>query len=131
MYLIKLIIGDQSQDGHGRTSELIIDANISSYEIKQAYKKGCKIVGFNLIKKFCISLNDSGFPVECINDLIKLGFDIKKLSSYMKEDEEDYLNEDEFSIIYLFIVSLGYPEFRYTFLESEPISIGGYGLFYI
>ena len=50
---IKLIIGDFSQDGHEKTYEPIIDANISFLmKLEKRIKKDVKLLGLIFVKSF-------------------------------------------------------------------------------
>ena len=42
---VKLTIGDWSDDGHGKSKEIIYESNKSIEEIQQAYKDSCKLTG--------------------------------------------------------------------------------------
>jgi len=54
MALVKLTLGDCSQDGHGITEDFICDVNKPIEEIRAAYKASCKLVGvqFNHSRDF-------------------------------------------------------------------------------
>ncbi len=45
MNKMKLVLGDWSNDGHGRSENVLIESNLSVLEIQEAYKASCKLTG--------------------------------------------------------------------------------------
>jgi len=143
---ISLVLGDPSDDGHGKTDTFVIKSNLDQKDIEAAYKKGSEKLGFNLINEVCEEYEDSLLPKDKIDILVKNGFTIDNLmssSDYDREDAEEAFEDDEssgfninseyFANTYLFIVKLGNKDFQYEMLKGKlnpTIDIGGYGLFY-
>ncbi len=49
-----LVLGDWSDDGHGKHDKILLESNVSIDEIQQAYKDSCKLTGvaFNINEDF-------------------------------------------------------------------------------
>jgi len=45
MNTIRFVLGDWSDDGHGKTSDELISCNRTVEELKEAFLKGCDIIG--------------------------------------------------------------------------------------
>ena len=45
----KLVLGDWSEDGHGKSKDFLFDCNYDVSKIRQAYKDSCKKLGISLI----------------------------------------------------------------------------------
>lgn len=122
---INLIVGDWSGDGHEKTEVFIIESNLSPDEIKDAYAKGSKILGFNLIRKVCIEYEDNFIPfsiAKILNSHLNTEFNIDgQLSLVIPKQWVD---------LYLKIVHLGNDSFKYGYIAGVDINIGGYGLFF-
>lgn len=142
---VTLVLGDWSDDGHGKTDIVIINSNLDAKELMTAYKKASKKLKFNFINDVATEYEDSLLPREGLQTLIDNGLDLKTVfdTDYDlkeaqkvlegKESEEDGVSlwTDSYTAIFLFIVKLGNPEFEFRFTDSEEsqINIGGYGLF--
>jgi hypothetical protein len=126
---IELIVGDWSNDGHGRTRMFTIASNLTKAELEKAYEAGVKIVGFDP-KHFVEDYQQSYLPAEQILRLIELG--IKDWVAPDDDDDEDVeIYPDAYKDIWLFVAKLGNPEFEFELnVPSETIKVGGYGLFY-
>lgn len=139
-----LVLGDWSDDGHGKTEIIIIHSNLDSEEITIAYNKASKKLGFKFMDDVCADYEDSGIPQEYLNTLIKNGlkleaifdtdYDLKEAREVLEGDDPDEtvgLWTHSYTQIFLFIVKMGNPEFEYKIVEddSNRIDIGGYGLF--
>lgn len=128
---IRIVMGDPSGDGHGRSSEKICASNLSGAEMNAAYKVGTNILGFDYCGTVCDEYEDCTVPLDVADKLIKHGcraFD--KLSKYDLDPEKGYsIWYDDHLAIYLFICKLGNPEFQYELISNqmEQINIGGYG----
>lgn len=130
-FLLKIVVGDWSHDGHGRTESILIKSNRSYAQLDAAYLKGSSIVGFNIVKfvgsewdSCCISkeeflkLRELGLPKSCL-----------EVEPYLDHDyKEVRVCTDDYMRLYLFIVKLGDPEFRYKIVKVVDVNINGYCL---
>lgn len=139
-----LVLGDWSDDGHGKTDIFIINSNLDSEEILAAYKKASKKLGFKFMDDVCADYEDNSIPIDYLKKLIESGlqldqvftsdYDLKRAKKVLEdEDSEENVSlwTDSYTAIFLFIVKLGNPEFEYKIVEDDTdrINIGGYGLF--
>lgn len=125
---IDLVIGDWSDDGHGKLEIIKISSNLSLREIQTAYNKGKKIVKFDPIENLCSDYEDRQFFAKDLQLLKKFGF---SKEYELNVEDEIMLNREDFTEIVLFVVSLGNKEFKYEFeIDDDRWNIGGYGLFY-
>ncbi len=129
-YMINLVMGDQSGDGHGRTEHVTIISNLEKKDIEIAYKAGAKKTKVDLSKNIACDYEDNKISKEIIEKLIKFGF--KGLDYVVGSDDCYSLWSDTYSYLWLFLVSVGNPDFKYEVIndDSPDIDIGGYGLFY-
>jgi len=71
---IDLVIGDWSDDGHGKLDTIKISSNLSLREIQTAYNKGKKLVKFDPIQKLCSEYEDRQLFPKDLELLKKFGF---------------------------------------------------------
>ena len=118
MPLIKFIIGDYFWDGHCRTETFCFYSNFYSTDIWKAYKKGCEIIGFNLIKEV-------GVEDEKISERFK---ELLYTSGYIFGDNEVY--QDTFLEMFIHFCKIGDPSLVFENKERdlEEVPIGGYGI---
>lgn len=139
-----LVVGDWSDDGHGKTDVIIIHSNIESEKIMGAYRKASKKLGFKLIDDVCTDYEDSMLPTQDLKKLMDHGLRLEQIFEpgydELEEAKRALENEssegislwpDSYAKIFLFIVGLGDPTFGYKIVEDDTsrINIGGYGLF--
>lgn len=144
-FVVSLILGDWSHDGHSQTDTVVLKSNLDKKDIQKAYAKGIKKLGFDFINEVCEEYEDSLLPKDKLDLLIKHGLTVKDLglkTSYeLDEFAEASTNENSnglslwinsYTDIYLFIIKLGNKDFEYKILEGDinpSIEIGGYGLY--
>jgi hypothetical protein len=131
MSRIKLVIGDWSCDGHEKSDDYYIESNLSKKEIEKAYKKGTKLLGFDFSEEIAECYEDSTLPKDKWEKFKELGY----TGGFDSEDQADENGVniwlEEFLDLYLFIIQLGNPDFKYELVEEEDtIHIGGYGLYH-
>lgn len=138
-----LVLGDWSDDGHGKTDIVMLASNLDSEEIAEAYEKASKKLGFNFINDVAADYEDNELPTDYLKKLVEYGLSLKQVFEYeydIERAEKALENEDSegvplwpdsYTQIFLFIVKLGNPEFEFKILEDDTdrIDIGGYGLF--
>lgn len=118
---IKLVFGDWSNDGHGRTEDFVIVSNLSVNAMNKAYRNGSGILGFDLCDTVGKHYGDNDLSLAKKNMLVSHGYSIPSAT--------ENIWTDEFISIYLFVVKLGNPEFKYEHANLGEIHLGGYGLF--
>lgn len=138
-HVTSLVLGDWSDDGHGKTDITSIKSNLDPDQIMEAYKKGSKKLGFDFINEVAADYEDSAIDANQLQKLVDAGLDIEKSfqDDYsIKEAKEALENEqraglwvDSYRNIFLFIVKLGNDKFEYEIDNNAQLNIGGYGLF--
>lgn len=123
--IITLTCGDWSADGHGRTSSDTIRTNLTQKEIVKAYEKGAKIIGVDLSEDLCTDYEDNAFPGKARQAYADHGMGFSEYGG-----DSTCLDSYLFTKLYLFTAQVGNPEFKYEVVDSDEITIGGYGLFY-
>lgn len=133
---MNLVLGDWSRDGHGQSETFGIETNLTKNEIQESYKKGVEIVDLDLSEKVCRYHEDDSISLENLEKLKKHGLKFFQENGEEYELEENFdetgfsVSEEDFVIMFMFIVKLGNPLLEWNFCESESINIGGYGLFH-
>lgn len=140
-HVTSLVIGDWSDDGHGKTDMTVIRSNLDSEQIGEAYEAGSKKLGFNFIEEVATDYEDSSLDLVKFKTLIDAGLSIEEAFKYdyeikeakkALEDEDSegfHLWTESYRSIFLFIVKLGNKDFKYKISQGNQIHIGGYGLF--
>lgn len=132
--IIELQMGDPSGDGHKQAKSFLISTTFSFNEIRAAYQAGVEKVGLD-ITSTCEEYEDNKLSIEQIKLLEKAGLDPYLFFDYYYMSENNIpiqfcnISPDEFAEVYLFIATIGNPDFRYEEFNTKVIDIGGYGLF--
>lgn len=140
-YNLQLVLGDWSHDGHNQTDFILLNTNLSKDEIKDAYALAIKKLGFDFTQEVCSEYEDNLLYEKHLDLLLLQGFkigDLGLLDEYSKKEAVKFFNKkiktlklytEEYLNIYLFIIKLGNPNFKYKIIEDSWIDIGGYGLY--
>jgi len=130
MQRISLLMGDDSNDGHGRTNLYYIQSNFSPTEIGNAYKLGVEKLGFDFIKEIAVKYDDSDLSKEIFDKLIEGGVAVP-LDIDLNEDGSVFLDSDVYALFYLNIAKFGNKKLKFFPVNGRTnvIDIGGYGLF--
>lgn len=143
--IMKLTLGDWSDDGHGKYEEFYIKSNYDVHKVRQAYKDSCKKtglsfnhnedytglnLGYGSTRQIWTEYESRELSEDAIEILRKFGID-------------DYFDDtDDAASLMMKFIALSMPEdFEYEFfcIEAEPINGWwnnelnvqfGYGLFY-
>jgi hypothetical protein len=129
---IDLVIGDWSDDGHGETETVTIKSNFNSVWMGRAYEQASVILGFCFVTDVAYEYETPYISMELITKLREVLEEPNLLDGDIDPEAECIgIEVDEYLDIYLKIIKLGEPDFKYKVLgqENEVINIGGYGLF--
>lgn len=129
MHPIQLVLGDWSNDGHGQTDTLFILSNLSSTEIEAAYKRGTKILGFDMKSQVAADYEDSKISETKVETFKKAGFVFSDSEWDLDGEGDIWLDSDCYAQLWLFVVKLGAPTFEYEIQRPPRLTIGGCGLF--
>lgn len=125
-----LVLGDWSDDGHGKYEKVLVESNKSVREIQDAYKASCSLTGvsFNInqdytgrnrewsvAEEYCIATEyEQGFE---ISDKVKqglkdAGFDVEKHFSFGMDEDGDQVEDNDVIFLYLWteFVKLSLPD---------------------
>jgi len=131
MHQINLILGDWSDDGHGKTCTKTVRCNLTLEELQKAYEKGSEIVGFSLCDEVATEYQNSDFDAEYAAMLEKHGCNL--LSKCESFKGVYHLDRDLFVRIFMFVCGVGADsklEWEFVTTRKLDFHIGGYGLFY-
>ena len=121
MQTVCLTVGDWSGDGHRITSDYYIESNLTGEEIEKAYELGSEVLGFNLCNEVCEYYEDNQISDQHLEKLIQSGFNPPS------DFEKDWVGCKNYTKMYLHVVSLGNPSFKFEFVKADTVNIGGYG----
>jgi hypothetical protein len=129
---IDLVMGDWSDDGHGETEQVTIKSNFNKIWIDRAYESASDILGFCFINEVAKNYEEPYIDNELIIKLREVLEEPNLLDGVIDEHAECIgIDSYEYLDIYLKIIKLGDPDFKYKIIgdNNEQINIGGYGLF--
>jgi hypothetical protein len=123
----KLIVGDWSNDGHGRSDTKICICSHSAGEVMGAHKKLVS-KGINLLSQ-CEDYEVSNLGKDFVEKLNEIGFDLSGFVEFY--DGYSYVNTTEWMKLYMELAKVEIPELEYKFINDglPSIDIGGYGLY--
>jgi hypothetical protein len=147
MSRLSLIIGDWSNDGHGKTDTVLVTMNVSRAELLKAHEKGLKQVP--AFKGSCENYEESYISLGLAHQLVKAGLDpedfltdpccrwdestkslIECSWDHPENEELLFIDSEGYAKLYMEICKLGDPLIAYSFNnnKSDEICIGGYGV---
>lgn len=151
MNTVQLIIGDWSDDGHGKTDTVVVRSNLDARGIEAAYQAGLKKLAEDYDGDFyldmdnlCDEYEDSSLPAKLRNYFVSrelldvdmeseaFGYDYSTDWEY-DPDADGTMDSDSFANLYISIARYGDPLLvieRVSDAYDMRINIGGYGLFY-
>lgn len=136
-----LVLGDWSDDGHGKTDKVLYEVNKTVEEVQEAYKQSCKLTSFRFDNETYVGV-DRSRKIEDSHQ-IAVGYDNYKLSEeayemfkskefdfsdWGVEDTEDIYIEENFEELWWFFIKLSLPDLEYVNLKVEDTTpvINGY-----
>ena len=127
-----LVLGDWSDDGHGKHDKVLLQSNISVNEIQNAYKASCKLTGVSFNDnddytesnrswedrgeyQVCVEYENNTLSDTVFKVLTKFGLTKKLLNSFgtedmMGEDDEICLYEESYVNLWIWFVKLSLPK---------------------
>lgn len=141
---VEFVIGDWSRDGHNQSESFVYECNLTRSQIINAYNRGAKLIGFDLVSDVADDYKDNRISWENLQKLRAAGFkseldceltpeeaERENTSKYYTYESGAYLDVESFMEIYLFFVRTGDSSFEYKLAvqDNNDIKIGGYGLF--
>jgi hypothetical protein len=143
-----LVLGDWSNDGHGKYDKVLVESNKTVREIQDAYKASCKLTGVSFnhnddftgrtrdyreAHKYHIATDyERGFDVtdEAKQALKDAGFDVEKHFAFGMDQDGEQIEDNDVIFLYLWteFVKLSLPDLIINKIpedESIPV-INGY-----
>ncbi len=138
MQEFRLVLGDWSDDGHGKCDSFFYRIHWCTEAMEAAHAKGCATLGFDPHSKFCKDYEDSLVPIEEFEKLKAHGvLNDKDLEEIDIETDvaADYpgasFHPQAWANLYMAIAALGEPNFTYVqTIPKNKVRIGGYGFYY-
>ena len=124
-HLIHLSVGDYGGDGHDQTENHNYCTNLNKKEMKTAYKKAVKIIGYDFSQNAAVEYGENTLPLVELKKIRKSGFNLE----LDQNDKNAYVDSEQFALIWMHYVSIGDKDFKYIEMKGQTIDIGGYGLF--
>lgn len=134
--LFKLVAGDWSDDGHGKTETLEVEVYgvQNTQDLVKAYELGCERMGIDSLDKFCQEYEQNEFPTNLLKALEKVsqeqGHPYLILDTELLTEDTYYLSPEGYLQAYLILATIGNSRITYSRRSYSTINIGGYGLFY-
>lgn len=133
MYTYRIVTGDWSDDGHGKSDQFTFNVNYNIDQIRKAYKKAQKKlkIAFDCNEKgkykLCEAYENDSLSKETINHLRQSGvnFDNIQFGTMVDEDGSQLMEPSEMAFLFLEVVKTEIPDLSYE-LVQEPESINGY-----
>ena len=134
MYKLKMVVGDWSDDGHGKSDFVYFDSSVDSATIKKAYLKACKQSGVYLHdtgskQGLLCSYEDKYITTKDIKKLSKIGIDANKYEPEDEREADDAITiHDPKTVCKLFLDMVGsqLPDFSYQILSDDIECINGF-----
>jgi len=124
--------GDASDDGHGKTRAALVRSSLTMSETIEAYRRGCAVLGHDVIATCCVEYEDMRIPDAIVVALIRSGWDLEaNADAYECKEYWETRSLPAYSSwfsIYLHVVRLGEPTASMALIPDASITIGGYGL---
>jgi len=136
-HILSLIIGDESDDGHGKRDTYVIESNLSREEIQAAYTRALSEFDAGCLTTVAEDYEDCSLSATQLFAMRRIGYRVQNMYWWQefKEDwgrgQTPFITADEFVDLFLTIVRAGDSNFVYKRLSSADteLFIGGYGLF--
>lgn len=139
MYRSYLVLGDWSDDGHGKMEKVLVETNHPVEKLQQAYKDSCKLTGisFNYNENFtgierdwkeqdkyqiAVEYEDNSLSDECFDALNKFGFS----EAFDVKSVDEFELGEQFTELWLWFVKLSLPDLVYNVVEDTIPTINGY-----
>lgn len=138
MTQIQLVVGDWSDDGHGKTSTVVVEADCGKKHLEAAFKRGVEKLGVD-VTDACEDYDDDEMPRTVYNTIKAVDPDLvtDSWSKLCFDDEEDHFEEDVvymapdmYAVLWMLTAKAGDPDLKWSIVADVPkINIGGYGFF--
>lgn len=146
MHTYQIVIGDWSDDGHGKTATITVQTNLTAEAINKAYKKTSAATKVGLLSEgnrtaLFEEYEDNAMSKDIAQLLKDYGVDMDLILSdkyevydYVEDDEEGnyHFEPEALAALYMEMAKASLPELTYKFLKDGQTLVRGlgYGLFH-
>lgn len=137
MYRMYLVLGDWSDDGHGKTDKILVETTHPVEEVRQAYKDSCKLTGVTFCgdytevkrdwkdaRKYCIANDYEDSTISEVSLSIFEEHGCPLVDDIKNNDR--HLNEGLYIPLWMWFISLSLTDFTYTCVTDDVPVINGY-----
>lgn len=139
---IKMVSGDDTRDGHGKSTEFTIMSNLDARGLESAFRTGVKMLDFD-VQDWSNFRASSGnvLPQEACKKFEEHGFDFSRFDTEEADGSDDSADDGgskvfvdcyqkDLPTLWLFTAKLGAPQLEYEYASGgDIIKIGGWSLF--
>ena len=125
------VLGDWSDDGHGKSDKILVDVNKTVEEVQNAYKQSCKLTGISFngnedytesgrgweeVDKYRIAVEYENYNLskEVLHVLLKFECPIEIFKNYQ---EEAY--DRTYTALWFWFVKLSLPGLEYKIIKDD------------
>lgn len=133
-YKMYLVLGDWSNDGHGKTEKILVKTNYPVDKIQDAYKEAVKKTNITFYHKenknqieICTQYSDNKLSVEAQEILTKFNVPFEDLIDLTDKKYGNSLGTEEFQELWFrFVKTASLPDLEYNFPDDVAPCINGY-----
>ena len=128
VHKVTMVVGDWSDDGHGKTQEFNFKTNRSIEELGELYEKGVEITGHDIMSH-CEDYEDRTVPCDLMQKFTELFPQEMEDFSEVETDCTLQIWPEDFAHLVCLTIKAADPDVVFEPVQSENWCIGGYGLF--
>ena len=126
-YTIQFVVGDWSDDGHGKTHTHTFKTNYPALDIMKAYTKSVETTGINIKYKYCHDYEEATIPKDTLSNYISADDVFSNGFSSSKPDHY-WVTTEDWTHFYLHFCKISLPDLSWKEENISTLNIGGYGL---
>jgi len=134
IHTIQITLGDWSDDGHGKTSDIFYKCNMTGTEVEGLYNAAVKLHGIDITSE-CDEYEDRELSEEYFKNARQIFGSYPEVQKLLDSIEYEDLNMDHDSFAELYMWTAKLMSADLVFEQTRPdydniIRPGGYGLFW-
>lgn len=122
MYQFKMVIGDWSDDGHGKHEDFVIQSNVPVEQVREAHYRIEETTGVN-IEEICSNYEEDEIDRDVVEQLQELGFEFENATGM----GPGITNTTEMARLWLFLLQKADPDLKLTLMDAEVPTLHFYG----
>ena len=127
---MNLVLGDWSDDGHGKTEKILVEVNKTVEEIQQGYNVACEVTGYcfhenSPYKQLLTNYEDNEILHTDCDKLLEFGLNVV---DHCKETQDGSVifTSKEFRDLWFHFVNIAIPDIQWVFIDECIPNINGY-----